>query len=67
MSLSHDEGGAIEYRSERTHPGEPPAAFDASYQAIGETFQAELGTLEHWLTARYCLYSADRKGRLYET
>ena len=65
MSLSHDEAGAIEYRSERTHRGEPPAAFDASYQAIGKPFQAEPGTLEHWLTARYCLYSADRKGRLY--
>ena len=55
----------INYRSERTHRGEPQAAYDASYRAIGETFHAQLGSLEHWLTARYCLYSADRKGRLY--
>lgn len=65
MSLKKDDSEAIDYRSERTHRGEPPAMFDASYRAIGGTFHAQLGTLEHWLTARYCLYSADRKGRLY--
>ena len=65
MCLSKDDSGAIEYRSARTHRGEPSAGFDASYQATGEPFQAVPGTLEHWLTARYCLYSADRKGRLY--
>ncbi|TWU25203.1 hypothetical protein Pla52o_15010 [Novipirellula galeiformis] len=64
MSLVQDESGAIEYRSERTHRGEPSAAFAASYQATGEPFYAAPGTLEYWLTARYCLYSADRKGRL---
>ena len=57
--------GLIEYWSNRTHRGEPPANFEASYQAVGEPFQAMPDTLEHWLTARYCLYSSDRKGRLY--
>ena len=65
MSLSRDASGVINYQSKRTHRGEPSADFDASYQACGEPFQAKSGTLEHWLTARYCLYSADRKGRLY--
>ena len=65
MSLNIEDAKGIAYRSERTHRAEPPATFDASYQAIGETFHAQPGTLEHWLTARYCLYSADRKGRLY--
>lgn len=65
MSLDKDDSGGITYRSERNHRGEPPALFDASYRAIGETFHAQPGTLEHWLTARYCLYSADLKGRLY--
>ena len=55
----------IHYRSQRTHRGEPPARFEASYRLAGESFQAERGTLEHWLTARYCLISADRIGRLY--
>ncbi len=65
MSLTKDDSEVIAYRSERTHRGEPPATFDASYRATGEVFHARSGTLEHWLTARYCLYSADRKGRLY--
>ncbi len=65
MSLNKDESELITYRSERTHRGESPATFDANYQAIGEIFHAKPGTFEHWLTARYCLYSADRKGRLY--
>ncbi len=65
MSLKKDDFGVIEYQSERTHRGEPPATFDASYQAIGETFHAQPETLEYWLTARYCLYSADRAGHLY--
>jgi hypothetical protein len=65
MSMRLDQDGGLCYQSERTHRGEPPARFDATYQADGNRFRAEPGTLEHWLTARYCLYSADRKGRLY--
>ena len=65
MRMEKDHSQLISYQSERTHRGEASATFDASYRAIGETFQAQSGTLEHWLTARYCLYSADRHGRLY--
>lgn len=65
MSMSQDVLGVIRYQSKRTHRGEPWVEFDASYQASGEPFLAKSGTLEHWLTARYCLYSADRKGNLY--
>ncbi|MDA0658081.1 MAG: DUF2071 domain-containing protein [Planctomycetota bacterium] len=65
MSLVRNDALTINYQSDRTHRGEPPAKFDASYQPSGETFYAQPGTLEHWLTARYCLYSADRKGNLY--
>jgi uncharacterized protein len=34
------------------------------YRVGGEAFTAAPGTLEHWLTERYCLYTADG-GRLY--
>jgi len=44
MSLSKDEAGAIEYRSERTHRGEPSAAFDASYQIIDRTMLSQYAT-----------------------
>ncbi len=65
MSLHKDETGRIDYRSRRTHRGQPPCEFDASYSPVGDSFYAQPGSLEHWLTARYCLYSADRNGRVY--
>jgi len=65
MAIGRDEGGVISYQSQRTHRGERSADYDASYSAAGEFFQAEPGSLEQWLTARYCLYSANRKGRIF--
>lgn len=65
MTLEKNDSQMIAYRSNRTHRGEPAAKFEASYQATGEIFQAQPGTLEHWLTARYCLYSANRRNVLY--
>jgi uncharacterized protein YqjF (DUF2071 family) len=38
--------------------------FTARYRPAGEPFAAEPGTLEHFLTERYCVYTADG-GRLY--
>ena len=65
MGLSKVDSVTISYVSNRTHRREPPASFDASYRPYGETFHAQPGTLEHWLTARYCLYSANRMNVLY--
>jgi len=39
-------------------------AFSGSYAAVGERFNAEPGSLEHFLTERYCLYAED-DGRLF--
>jgi uncharacterized protein YqjF (DUF2071 family) len=39
-------------------------AFSASYRADGEPFEAGPGTLEHFLTERYCLY-AEHEEQLY--
>ena len=38
--------------------------FTARYRPAGDGFTAEPGTLEHFLTERYCVYTADG-GRLY--
>ena len=57
-------GDGIRYRSERIHRGEPPAAFRGRYGPAGAVFTAAPGTLEHWLTERYCLHAADEEGRL---
>ena len=39
-------------------------AFSAAYRADGAIFNAESGSLEHFLTERYCLY-AEHEGELY--
>lgn len=65
MSIRCDEGGTIDYRSRRTHRGEPPAEYEAKYAAAGDFFAAQPGSLEHWLTARYCLYSSNRQGCIF--
>lgn len=57
------EGEAIQYHSTRTQRGASPAQFEARYQPLGTVSHAVPGTLEHWLTARYCLYVVDRRGR----
>ena len=56
-------GPKIEYRSKRTH-GPRPAELRGSYGPIGSANRAYPGSIEHFLTERYCLYSVSRK-RLY--
>jgi len=57
--------GEIHYHSLRTHRGAPPAEFAARYRPTGPVFHARPGSFEFWLTGRYCLYAADRRGRVY--
>lgn len=59
MSLEHD-AEQVTYRSSR-----PGAEFAARYGAVSATYQAEPGTLEHWLTERYCLYALAPDGSLW--
>src|ERR1700676_22957 len=57
--------GGIHYASVRTHPGAPPGIFEGNYRPAREIFEPCPGTLEHFLTERYCLYSAGSHGRIY--
>jgi uncharacterized protein YqjF (DUF2071 family) len=57
--------GRIRYASTRTHRGAPWAQFGAWYWPVGAVYQAMPGTLEHWLTERYCLYVANHRGHLW--
>ncbi len=50
------------YRSERK---DGRARFEATYRPTSEVFRSEAGSVDEWLTERYCLYSADARGRLY--
>jgi uncharacterized protein len=62
---SNQTGQTTSYSSIRTHRGEPPAEFRGRYAPIGDAFHSSPSALESWLTERYCLYSADRSGRIY--
>lgn len=53
------------YYSSRTHKNQPKAEFEAIYQPVSEPFYSKKGSLEHWLTERYCLYSVDNHGNIY--
>jgi uncharacterized protein YqjF (DUF2071 family) len=57
--------GWIEYRSQRTHPASPRALFHASYRGTGESFHPRSGSLEHFLTERYCLYAQAPNGKFF--
>ncbi|MCC9600945.1 DUF2071 domain-containing protein [Stieleria sp. JC731] len=65
MSMKLQGDGTIDYQSHRTHRGESAAEFDASYRVAGEFQPAQSGSLEHWLTARYCLYSENKRGQIF--
>jgi uncharacterized protein YqjF (DUF2071 family) len=52
-------GGRVRYHSRRRN-GE--AEFKGRYGAISPVCRRENGSLEHFLTERYCLYTVDRVG-----
>jgi uncharacterized protein YqjF (DUF2071 family) len=54
-------GGRIGYRS---HAHGAAAGLRAAYEPIGPAAHPAPGTLEHFLTERYRLYTLDRRGRL---
>ena len=56
--------GWIEYFSHRTHAGAPKASFHGSYRPVAPVSVPQIGTLEYFLTERYCLYTADARGHL---
>lgn len=58
------EGQDLRYHSMRTHRGAPGAELVGRYGPRGPVERAAPGTLEHFLTERYCLFAADRGGRV---
>jgi hypothetical protein len=57
----------ISYHSRRIHPGAPAAAFEASYGPTGAVISSQPGSLEHFLTERYCLYAADAREQVWRS
>jgi len=53
--------GVIRYRSRRRGRGGGAGAFAATYRPVGAVFAPPRGSLEHFLTERYCLYTVDAR------
>jgi uncharacterized protein len=64
MQVRRD-GSTVEYRSTRTHRNAATAEFRARYQPTSAPYTARPGTLDHWLTERYCLFGQTRSGQVY--
>jgi uncharacterized protein YqjF (DUF2071 family) len=60
-----DEGGQIQYTSRRTDRDAGPAELVARYCPAGVPANPLPGTLEYFLTERYCLYNVDDRFRAY--
>ncbi len=54
----------ISYEARRRTASRPRAVFAARYRPTGSVYRSRPGTLEHWLTERYCLYTAGPRGHL---
>jgi uncharacterized protein YqjF (DUF2071 family) len=65
MRTHRDAEGVVSYDSRRTDPRGAPAQFRARYRAAGPIGHSAPGTLDHWLTERYCLYAVDRARRIH--
>jgi uncharacterized protein len=63
-AMTVGDGGRISYVSRRTSRDGPPAAFRASYWSLDAARYPSPGTLEHWLTERYCHYTVDERLRV---
>ena len=57
-----ERGDEIAFSSRRTHRGAPPAEFRARYGPIAPVQRARPGTLEEFLTERYCLFAFGSRG-----
>lgn len=56
-------GGGVRYDSSR-RPHQR-AEFKATYEPMGDPFAPSVGSLEYFLTERYCLYQHNRRGKPY--
>jgi uncharacterized protein YqjF (DUF2071 family) len=55
--------GWIEYESRRTSRRAQPAEFTGRYHPTSDAHPPAKGTLEHFLTERYCLFTINSSGR----
>ena len=64
MTVEQKEGW-ISYRSHRKSANAPTAEFNARYRPLGPVSAPREGTLEYFLTERYCLFTIDKSFHAY--
>jgi len=62
MDMVKSTGPNIQYYNKRQDHRANPAEFKANYRPVSVPYYAQKGTLEYWLTERYCLYTTNRSG-----
>jgi uncharacterized protein YqjF (DUF2071 family) len=65
IAASATEEGVVSYDSVRTSVDGPPACFQARFGPEGDLLPQRDGSLERWLTERYCLYTLDSTQRIH--
>lgn len=60
ISIGEVDGG-FKYSARRTTGR---SVFQAEYRPISDPYESQPGTLEHWLTERYCLYAQAPDGSI---
>jgi len=66
MAVTPD-GEGVGYRSERVDRRGAAADLVGRYRPSGPVFRSRPGSIEHFLTERYCLYAPASRGRLYRS
>jgi uncharacterized protein YqjF (DUF2071 family) len=56
-------GEFVEYRSQRA--GDPDVQLLCRYRPVGSPVRFAPGTLDSWLTERYCLFAANARGEIF--
>lgn len=64
VTLQQSQDGGLSFSSRRHSPDALPSQFRLRYRPTSGVFHSTPGSLEHWLTERYCLYTFDRRDRL---
>ena len=57
--------GGLDYRTDRVSADGPAVGFEGTYRPTGPEHPARPGTLEYFLTERYCLYTLDERQRVH--
>lgn len=66
MEVRDLEGGRVAYRSER-RDAEAPVVLRGTYGPTSEVYASRPGSLERFLTERYCLYARAPSGAIFRT